>query len=342
MVVKPPLEHGKEEKTLEGELRPKTWDEYIGQEKIKNNLRVIIDAAKKRQDPLEHLLVYGNSGLGKTTIAHVLANEMGAGIQTCSGPALNQPGDLASLLTNLQDREILFIDECHRLSRQVAEMLYSAMEDFKLHLIIGKGPMARTMDLDLPRFTIIGATTRIALLPSPLRNRFGSIFQLSFYELADMEKIVQRSAKILGMEITPAAVRAIAARSRATPRVANRIIKRVRDFAQVAGALRIEEEMCQKTFDSFGIDGLGLEPEDRNILRAIVTKFSGGPVGIQTLAASVAEEQDTIVDIYEPYLLQLGFIQRTARGRIATPHAYKHLGLPPPGDLPQGDTTKII
>lgn len=327
MIVKPPLEEVKEEETLERSLRPKTWDEYIGQEKIKSNLRVIIDAAKKRQEPLEHLLVYGNSGLGKTTLAHVLANEMGAGIQTCSGPALNQPGDLASILTNLQDGEVLFIDECHRLSRQVAEMLYSAMEDFKLHLVVGKGPMARTMDLDLPRFTIIGATTRIALLPSPLRNRFGSIFQLNFYEQSDMEKIVERSASILGMAIDSAAVQSIAARSRFTPRVANRVVKRVRDFAQVAGALRIEEAIAQKTFTALELDSLGLEPEDRKLLHAIISKFSGGPVGIQTLAASVSEEQDTIMDIYEPYLLQLGFLQRTSRGRIATPRAYKHLGI---------------
>lgn len=327
MIVKTPPEQAKEEEVLETSLRPRTWDEYIGQEKTKNNLRVIIDAAKKRQEPLEHLLVYGNSGLGKTTLAHVVAHEMGSGIQTCSGPALSQPGDLAALLTNLQDGEILFIDECHRLSRQVAEMLYSAMEDFKLHLIVGKGPMARTMDLDLPRFTIIGATTRIALLSSPLRNRFGSIFQLSFYEQADMEKIVQRSADILHMEIDSAAVQAIAARSRATPRVANRIVKRVRDFAQVAGIPRIEETICQKTFGALELDELGLEPEDRKILHTIIIKFSGGPVGIQTLAASVSEEQDAILDIYEPYLLQLGFLQRTSRGRIATPRAYKHMGI---------------
>src|SRR3989338_54430 len=306
MIVKATPEETKEEETLEASLRPRRWDEYIGQEKIKNNLRVIIDAAKKRQEPLEHLLVYGNSGLGKTTLAYVLANEMDQGIQTCSGPALSQPGDLASLLTNLQDGEILFIDECHRLSRQVAEMLYSAMEDFKLHLVVGKGPMARTMDLDLPRFTIIGATTRIALLPSPLRNRFGSIFQLNFYEQADMEKIVQRSATILRMEIDPGSVRAIAARSRFTPRVANHLVRRVRDFAQVAGSSRIEETTCQKTFGALELDELGLEPEDRKILSAIIIKFSGGPVGIQTLAASVSEEQDTILDIYEPYLLQLG------------------------------------
>lgn len=327
MIVKTPQHEAKEEETLEGTLRPKTWDEYIGQKKIKNNLRVIIDAAKKRQDPLEHLLVYGNSGLGKTTLAHVLAHEMGKRIQTCSGPALERAGDLASILTNLEDGEILFIDECHRLPGQVAEMLYSAMEDFKLHLIVGKGPMARTMDLDLPRFTIIGATTRIALLPAPLRNRFGSTFQLNFYELADMEKIVERSAKILHMDIEPKAVQAIAARSRSTPRVANRIVKRVRDFAQVAGIPMIEEAICKKTFAALEIDNLGLEPEDRKILETIVTKFGGGPVGIQTIAASIAEEQDTILDIYEPYLLQLGFIQRTPKGRIATPRAYEHLGI---------------
>jgi holliday junction DNA helicase RuvB len=325
MVVNPPLPTPQEE-PLEKNLRPKNWGEYLGQEKVKANLRVIIEAAKTRAESLEHLLFYGNPGLGKTTLAHVIANEMASPIKTCTGPTLEKTGDLASLLTNLQDGEILFIDECHRLQKSVMEMLYSALEDFKLHLVIGKGPMARTMELDLPRFTLIGATTRIALLPSPLRNRFGAIFQLQFYNQQDMERILKRSAAILKLAIQPEALSLIASRSRFTPRIANRILKRVRDFATVEGAAEINTFTTQKAFDSMEIDEHGLEPADRKILETIISNFTGGPVGIQALAAAIAEEQDTILDMYEPYLLQLGFLERTPRGRIATGLAYKHLG----------------
>lgn len=308
-------------------LRPRRWDEYLGQEKLKNNLHIIIEAAKKRQEPLEHLLFYGNSGLGKTTLANVIASEAGRGITTCTGPSLEKVGDVASILTNLEDGQILFIDECHRLHKSTMEMLYSAMEDFTLHIILGKGPMARTMELSLPHFTIIAATTRMALLSAPFRNRFGAIFQFDFYEQADIEKIIQRSAQILRTEITPAAIRTIASRSRFTPRVANRLLKRVRDVATIRAQKTITEEMAQKALDSLEIDEVGLESGDRKILDALITRFSGGPAGIQALAAASSEEQDTILDIYEPYLLQLGFIERTPRGRVATKRAYKHLGI---------------
>src|SRR3989344_3310806 len=314
---------------LDQTLRPRTWQEYVGQDKIKKNLRVIIDAAKKRGEPLEHLLFYGSSGLGKTTISYIIAQEMGANIKTTSGPAVEKAGDLAAILTNLSDGDILFIDECHRLNKLIEEYLYPAMEDFKLNLIIGKGPMANTMELSLPRFTLIGATTRIALLSSPLRNRFGATFQLSFYELEDIEKIVQRSAKILGVEIEPEAVKIIAQRSRFTPRMANRLLKRVRDFAQVEGNSLITENLAKKSLDSLEIDQLGLEFEDRRILETLIAKFDGGPVGLQTLAAATSEEKDALLDIYEPYLMRLGFIDRTPKGRMATKLAYQHLGLKP-------------
>ncbi|HZX49651.1 MAG TPA: Holliday junction branch migration DNA helicase RuvB [Candidatus Paceibacterota bacterium] len=309
-------------------LRPRLWGEYIGQEKIKNSLEVIIQAAKKRSDPLEHLLFYGNPGLGKTTLAHVVAAEMQASLKTCSGPTLEKAGDLASLLTNLEDGDILFLDECHRVQKAVMEMLYSALEDFQLHLVMGKGPMARTMDLDLPRFTLIGATTRVALLPAPFRNRFGAIFQLQFYTLHDMEKIVQRSSSILEIPIAPAALSLIASRSRYTPRIANRILKRVRDFATIEGSGIVTEQNAKKALEFLEIDELGLEPADRKLLETIIKQFGGGPAGIQALAAANAEEEDTILDLYEPYLLQLGLLERTPRGRMATPFAYRHLRIP--------------
>lgn len=330
MSVKYPVQPQKEDEVIEKTLRPKNWNEYAGQEKLKQSLKIIMDAAKQRGEKLEHLLFYGNSGLGKTTLAHVLAHEMGVPIRTCAGPALERAGDVASLLTNLQDEEILFLDECHRVNKSVMEMLYSAMEDFQLHIVIGKGPMARTMDLTLPRFTLIGATTRVALLPAPFRNRFGAIFQLQFYEQKDIEQIIQRSASILNVQVEPSALDIIASRSRFTPRIANRILKRVRDFATIEGLPIITGELTRKALEFLEIDEAGLEPADRRILATIIKNFSGGPVGIQTLAAAVSEEEDTILDIYEPYLLQLGFIERTPRGRMTTPKAHQHLDIPKP------------
>ena len=316
-----------ENASIDHTLRPKNWSEYVGQEKIKRNLRVIIDAAKKRGESLEHLLFYGNSGLGKTTLSHIIAQEMGTGIKMTSGPAIERAGDLAAILTNLSDGDILFIDECHRLSKIIEEYLYPAMEDFKLNIIIGKGPMASTMELPLPRFTLIGATTRVALISSPLRNRFGATFQLNFYETGDIEKIIQRSANILGVGIEPEAVKLISQRSRFTPRVANRLLKRARDFAQVEGQGLITENIAKKALDLLEIDEAGLEFGDRRILETLITKFEGGPVGLQTLAAATSEEQDALLDVYEPYLMQLGFMERTPQGRKATKLAYQHLGI---------------
>lgn len=315
-----------EDEILDNTLRPQNWEEYIGQEKIKSNLKIIIDAAKQRGETPEHLLFYGNSGLGKTTLAYLVAKELKAKIKTTSGPAIERAGDLAAILTNLEEGEVLFIDEIHRLPKICEEILYSAMEDFKLNLVIGKGPMARTLDISLPKFTLIGATTRMALLSSPLRNRFGAIFQLNFYSVEEIQKIVERSAKILQVEITKEASYLIAQRSRFTPRIANRLLKRIRDFAQIEGDGIITEEIAKKGFEALDIDNLGLEPQDRRLLEALIVKFGGGPVGIQTLAASISEEVDTVLEIYEPYLIQLGLIKRTPRGRIATELAYKHFG----------------
>lgn len=316
-----------EDQGLELTLRPRVWDDYIGQEKVKNNLKVIIGAAKKRGETAEHLLFYGGSGLGKTTLSYLIAREMGVNIRITSGPAIEKAGDLAAILTNLSEGDVLFIDECHRINKVCEEYLYPAMEDFKLNLIIGKGPMARTMELKLPRFTLVGATTKLALLSSPLRNRFGATFQLNFYEEKEIEEIIKRSGRILGIGIEPAAVKIIAQCSRFTPRVANRLLKRVRDFAQVENEKIISEETAKKALCLLEIDQKGLELVDRRILFHIIEKFNGGPVGLQALAAATSEEEDTILDIYEPYLMQLGFLERTPKGRIATKLAYQYLGV---------------
>ncbi|MDP4009122.1 MAG: Holliday junction branch migration DNA helicase RuvB [bacterium] len=314
-----------EDREIDNTLRPRNWEEYVGQQKLKNNLRVIIDAAKQRNESLEHLLFYGGSGLGKTTIAHVIAHEMGVGIRTCAGPALEKAGDIASILSNLEEGSILFIDECHRVNKSVVELLYSAMEDYTLHLVMGKGPMARTMELALPRFSLMGATTRPSLLPAPFRNRFGAVFQLEFYNTKDMEQIIRRSSSLLNIEMLKEAETAIAERSRQTPRIANRLLKRVRDFATTKGSGTITPDIASLAFSSLGIDEMGLEQSDRNMLLTIITRFKGGPVGIQALASSTGEDVETILDVTEPYLLQIGFLERTPRGRVVTRKAYEHL-----------------
>lgn len=307
-------------------LRPQNFSEYVGQEKVKKNLNILIKAAKKRKEPIEHVLIYGPAGLGKTTLAHIIANETGANIRVTSGPAIEKVGDLGSILTNLSDGDILFIDEIHRLNKLIEEVLYPAMEDFKLDIIIGKGPSAKTLQLDLPRFTLIGATTRLGSISSPLRNRFGVVNRLDFYENEEIEKIIHRSSKILSIPVDSAGARKISQSSRRTPRVANRLLKRVRDFTQVENCDTITEELSRRALASLEIDELGLEPTDRHILKTIIEKFSGGPVGIQTIAAATIEEIETIEDVYEPYLLQIGFLARTPRGRVATELAHQHLG----------------
>ena len=320
-----------EDMSLDLALRPKSFDEYVGQEKIKKNLKILLEAAKKRNEPTEHLLFYGPAGLGKTTLAHLVAKEMNSQIKITSGPAIEKVGDLASILTNLSPGDILFIDEAHRLNKLIEEILYPAMENRSLDIIIGKGPSARTIQLELPAFTLVAATTRIALLSSPLRSRFsGGTFRLDFYTKENIERVVERSAKILNVEIKPEAISMIAARSRFTPRIANRLLKRARDYAEVRGKGIITTELAQEALDLLEIDHLGLESLDRKILGAIIKNFGGGPVGLQTIAASVMEEDDTIEEVYEPYLMQLGFLERTSRGRLATPRAYEHLGLTPP------------
>lgn len=317
-----------EDNILDTTLRPQKWEEYFGQEKVKRNLAIIIEAARKRHEPPEHLLFYGSSGLGKTTLAHLVAQAMGTHIKVVSGPSVEKAGDLAAILTNLTEGDVLFVDECHRINKICEEYLYSAMEDFKLNLIMGRGPMAQTMELKLPRFTLIGATTRMALLSAPLRNRFGATFQLSFYGEKDIQNIIRRSSLILNVPISEEAMGAIAKRSRLTPRVANRLLKRVRDFAQVENQKIITTDLAKKSLDLLEVDEKGLEHGDRTILQTIIERFSGGPVGLQALAATTSEEEDTILDIYEPYLMQLGFIERTPRGRIATKLAFRHLGIP--------------
>ena len=311
---------------LEVTLRPRDFENYIGQDRLKQNLKLAIEAAKKRGEPLDHVLLHGPPGLGKTTMASVIAHEMGAQIRITSGPAIERSGDLASLLTNLSDGDILFIDEIHRLNRTVEEVLYSAMEDFKLDIMLGKGPSARSLRLDLPKFTIIGATTRTGALAAPLRDRFGMIHRLEFYKPEEIQQIIERAAGILKVKIDKPAAGELALRSRLTPRIANRLLKRVRDYADVNGDGIIDTELSHKSLELMDIDELGLDNADRMLLNAIIENYDGGPVGVETLAAITAEERGTIEDFYEPYLMQIGLIERTPRGRKVTPKAYKHLG----------------
>ncbi|MBA3530473.1 MAG: Holliday junction branch migration DNA helicase RuvB [Ardenticatenales bacterium] len=312
---------------VELSLRPQRLAEYIGQARIKENLSILIEAARQRGEPLDHVLLYGPPGLGKTTLAMILAKEMDVSIKTTAGPAIERAGDLAALLTNLRQGDILFIDEVHRLGRAVEEILYPAMEDFVLDLIIGKGPAARSVRLKLPRFTVIGATTRLAMMTSPLRDRFGIVHRLEFYDAETLQDIVTRSAAVMNVEIDEEGAREIARRGRGTPRIANRLLRRVRDYAQVRAAGHINRDVACEALVLLDIDELGLDEIDRRVLETIITKFSGGPVGLETIAASISEEADTIMDVYEPYLLQLGFLDRTPRGRTATRRAYQHLGL---------------
>ena len=327
-------EHTRDDSDAETSLRPKSLAEYVGQEKAKENLRVFIEAAKLRGEPLDHVLLYGPPGLGKTTLSTIIAGEMGVNIRTTSGPAIEKPGDLAALLTNLEENDILFIDEIHRLNRSVEEVLYPAMEDFALDIILGKGPSARSIRIDLPRFTLVGATTRAGQLTGPLRDRFGVIFRLELYTPEELTKIITRSAGILGIACDPTGAQELARRSRGTPRIANRFLKRVRDFAQVMGNGDITAELAAAALDRLEVDYLGLDAIDRRILSTIIQSYAGGPVGLDTLAAAVGEESVTIEDVYEPYLMQEGFLSRTARGRGVTEKAYRHLGLPVPGGTP--------
>ncbi len=315
-----------EDKTLDLALRPQSFREYIGQGAVKKNIRVITEAAKKRKDPcIEHLLFYGESGLGKTTLSYLVAKEMGTGIRTVAGPSIKKSGDLAAILTNLREGDILFVDEIHRMNKSCEEIIYPAMEEFKLNLIIGKGPMARVMNLKLPRFTLIGATTRLALVSSPLRGRFGGIFRLDIYSIKEIESIIKRSASLLELEIEKEAIGTIASRSRFNPRVANRLLKRVRDFAEVGDNRRITKKEVEKALFFLDIDHMGLESGDRKVLETLLKKFNGGPVGLESLAIASLEEEETVIEIYEPYLIQIGFIQRTSRGRVATEKAKKYL-----------------
>lgn len=321
-----------EDQVMELSLRPRYLAEYIGQAQVKENLKVYIEAAKQRKESLDHVLLYGPPGLGKTTLSAIIANELGVSIRTTSGPAIERPGDLAAILTNLQEGDVLFVDEIHRLHRTVEEVLYPAMEDFALDIIIGKGPSARSVRLDLPKFTLIGATTRAGLLSAPLRDRFGVVSRLEYYTEDELTFIVSRTADILGAQIIGEAAREVGKRSRGTPRIANRLLKRVRDYAQVKGDGIITLELAQMALKQIQVDDRGLDHIDYKMLEAIIRMFNGGPVGLDTIAATIGEESQTIEDVYEPYLLQLGFIQRTPRGRTATRLAYAHLGITPPDD----------
>ncbi len=326
-----------EDKKLESTLRPSRLDEFIGQEKIKSNLDISIKAAKKRNESIEHVLFHGPSGLGKTTLSHLVSNEMGKNIKITSGPAIEKVGDLGAILTNMEEGDILFIDEIHRLNKIIEEVLYPAMEDYALDIIVGKGPSARTIRLELPKFTLIGATTRIDLISSPLLNRFGLTYRLDYYTNEEIKKIIIRSCRIFGIKINSASAEIIARSARQTPRIANRLLKRVRDFAEVRGNGILDESSAEKTLEHLEIDCFGLDPTDRKILQIIINKFNNNPVGLSTLAASISENEDTIEYVYEPYLLKLGFIVRTPRGRKATKLAYEHLGV----EMPEGKNTLI-